>query len=146
MSEPNQPPTDAGPGPQIIPQPAEPIKAGNLILGVTNPHMRFTDELNVAGETFPAITFAGTEMSPDQAKAAVAAAARSNIGLVRRDSRLALATTTLAAPVGCVVADNRHGLDFPAVVEQGTVMTYEQAMAARREAQRLGIELTEVDR
>lgn len=146
MSEPNQPPTDAGPGPQIVPRPTAPAKAGNLILGVTNPHMRFTDEHNDQGESFPPIEFAGTEMTPDQAKAAVAAAARSNVGLVRRDSQLGLATVTLAAPEGHVVADNRHGLDFPAVVERGTVMTYEQAMAARREARRLGIELTEVDR
>jgi len=143
MSEPNLPPADAGP---LESQPVAPTKDGNIILATTNPHMRFTDELNPEGELFPPIEFAGTEVTPDQAKAAVAAAARSNIGLARRDSQLQLATIMLAAPEGFVVADNRHGLSFPAVVSTGTVMTYEQASAARAEAARIGVELKEVSR
>lgn len=145
MSEPNKPPTDAGPttpgAPALVRQEVQPAQAGNVVLATTDPHTRFTDELNADGATFPPIEFAGSEVTPDQAKAAIAAAARSNIGLVRRDSRLAPATTVLVAPEGTVVADNRHGLSFPAVTNAGTEMTYEQANAARAEAARIGVEL-----
>jgi hypothetical protein len=114
-----------------------------VVLATVNPWHK----LVAPGDEFPTVEPTGTEMTQEQADAAVAAGARVNVAL--RDASPAAEqeqgspTVTLVAPANTVVADEHSGQIFPAVTADGTTMTPEQAQAARTQAQAAGVELTE---